>query len=88
VVEMVMVYVVLAVNTRLVQLPGLFVLVEVRFINIKFVCNVPLESVDIVGLLSEQFVVVNFLKAIKEYIVLNILGFFVLLRGLFAVEDY
>ena len=57
VVRVVMVYVVLVVNTRLVQLLEQSVLVEVIFVDVELVHNVPLEFVGVVDLLFGQSVV-------------------------------
>ena len=44
----VMVFVILVVDSRLVQLLERFVLAEVRFVGVGLACNVSLESVGVV----------------------------------------
>jgi len=44
----VMVFMFLVVDLQLVQLLERFVLAEIRFVDIGFACNVPLESVSVI----------------------------------------
>ena len=72
------VFIVLVVDSELVQLSELFVLVEVRFVTARLVRSVLLESVIDAGLLFERFVVEDLLVVVLSYIGFDTITFFLI----------